>query len=159
MGCEGCISRRRFLELSTKSVLVMAIAGCSQQPLSSPLGTGPSSTNVPNNQSNIYTFGFTDFPALQSAGGSIHVTIQATSGSKDVYITRVDANTVDTVSTICTHAGCTINAYDPSTAEYLCPCHASVFAADGAVITGPAVNPLPSYSSALTATGVNVTVP
>ena len=167
MSCKKeCISRRKFLEsvgaiggaLALSSPLVAALTGCSQQGLSSPLGQGSSSVNVANNPDNIYTFDFTNYPALQNPGGSIQATIQATSGTKTVFITRVDANTVETVSTICTHAGCTLSAYNSSSEQYACPCHGSVFAADGAVVTGPAVTPLPSYASVLSGTGVQVTV-
>src|ERR1700745_3610943 len=114
MGCEKCLSRRRFLELSSKSLGALAIAGpvvsaisaCSQTPLESALGRGPSSVNISNSPNNTYTFDFTTFPQLQNPGGTVHATVQATSGTKDIFVTRVDETTVDSVSTICTHAGC-----------------------------------------------------
>ena len=114
--------------------------------------------NIANSPSGIYSFDFTDYPALQTPGGSIQATIQATSGTKSVFVTRVDENTVDTVSTVCTHAGCTLNSYDSSTEQYDCPCHGSVFAADGSVVTGPATTPLPSYAAVLTSSGIQVTI-
>ena len=130
MSCKKeCISRRKFLEsigavggaLALSSPLIAALTGCSQQPLSSPLGQGSSSVNVANSADNIYSFDFANFPALQNPGGSIQATIQATSGTKNVFITRVDANTVETVSIICTHAGCALNAYNSSSEQYACP--------------------------------------
>lgn len=161
-------SRRDFLELSSKSAsaiavlgplttLVAGVTGCGQEPLSSGAGPGQS-TVIPTSSNNLYTFNFSDYPVLQNVGGSIRVTIQATSGAKDVFITRVDSGTADTVSTICTHQGCTLNSYNASTQQYLCPCHGSVFSASGAVIVGPAVVPLPSYPTILTNSGVQVTV-
>jgi len=87
------------------------------------------------------------------------VTVAAVSGTKSLYVTRVSTTVADTVSTICTHAGCTNDSYNASSQSYYCPCHGSVFSASGAVITGPAVTPLPSYPSTLTSTGVQVTIP
>lgn len=40
-------------------------------------------------------------------------------------------------SAICTHLGCTV-AHFQSDQKFHCPCHGSVFAADGSVIHGPA---------------------
>ncbi len=43
----------------------------------------------------------------------------------------------------CTHLGCTV-ALDRAAGELVCPCHGSRFALDGAVVAGPAENPLRS---------------
>lgn len=39
-------------------------------------------TDVPNSASNNYTFSFTQFPDLQTVGGSVRVKVAATSGTK-----------------------------------------------------------------------------
>jgi len=44
----------------------------------------------------------------------------------------------------CTHLGCAYH-WDDSRAEFLCPCHTSIFAIDGAVVSGPAPRPLDRY--------------
>ena len=41
------------------------------------------------------------------------------------------------LSAVCPHEGCEV-AWDKSTNRFLCPCHESYFAADGARLTGPA---------------------
>jgi menaquinol-cytochrome c reductase iron-sulfur subunit len=46
----------------------------------------------------------------------------------------------------CTHLGCAYH-WDEAKSEFLCPCHNSVFSADGAVVSGPAPRPLDRYET------------
>ena len=48
------------------------------------------------------------------------------------------------VSAICTHLGCLVK-WESAKREFFCPCHAAVFDQNGAVVSGPAPAPLPSY--------------
>lgn len=41
------------------------------------------------------------------------------------------------ISSVCTHLGC-IAGRDGESGDFLCPCHGSVFQADGKVVAGPA---------------------
>jgi cytochrome b6-f complex iron-sulfur subunit len=45
------------------------------------------------------------------------------------------------ISSICTHLGCVADRV-PDSGAFKCPCHGSVFAADGAIVQGPAPKPL-----------------
>jgi menaquinol-cytochrome c reductase iron-sulfur subunit len=44
----------------------------------------------------------------------------------------------------CTHLGCAYH-WDTDKSEFLCPCHGSVFALDGSVVSGPAPRPLDRF--------------
>jgi Rieske Fe-S protein len=164
MSCARDCERRKFLKTGIQSVCALALApslsailgACNQAPLSNV--TSPTAS-IPTSANNIYTFSFAEYSQLQNPGGSIQVTINAASGAKDVFVTRVTANTAETVSAICTHAGCVLDAYNSTTDQYDCPCHGSIFAADGSVVQGPAVTPLASYSTTVSGTAIEVTVP
>jgi menaquinol-cytochrome c reductase iron-sulfur subunit len=46
----------------------------------------------------------------------------------------------------CTHLGCAYH-WDDNRSKFLCPCHNSIFAIDGAVVSGPAPRPLDRYDT------------
>ncbi|MBM3818533.1 MAG: Rieske 2Fe-2S domain-containing protein [Acidimicrobiia bacterium] len=50
-----------------------------------------------------------------------------------------DAQGTYAISIVCTHLGCIVK---PTPDGFECPCHGSVFARDGAVVRGPAPQPL-----------------
>ena len=51
------------------------------------------------------------------------------------FIRKV-GDTLDARSAVCPHLGCAVG-FDPKANNYLCPCHDSRFAIDGAKLTGP----------------------
>ena len=59
-------------------------------------------------------------------------------------ITQPEEGSFKAFSSACTHQGCTLNAQKDR--EIVCPCHSSKFDLnDGAVLGGPAEDPLPEY--------------
>jgi ubiquinol-cytochrome c reductase iron-sulfur subunit len=58
-------------------------------------------------------------------------------------------------SKVCTHAGCPVGLYQPSSHELFCPCHQSAFnVLDAAAPTaGPATRPLPQLPLAVDENG------
>jgi menaquinol-cytochrome c reductase iron-sulfur subunit len=46
----------------------------------------------------------------------------------------------------CTHLGCAYH-WEETKSQFLCPCHASLFAVDGKVVSGPAPRPLDRYQT------------
>ena len=156
------LTRREFIETGVQSVATIALgttalcmfAACGK---SSGTASTPSAT-LSNSANNIYTLSFSQFSSLQNAGGSVHVAISATSGSKDLYVTRVSNISAIAVSTVCTHQSCTLNTYDSNLQQYACPCHGSVFNATGGVVNGPASTALQAYTGTINSTGIQFTV-
>ncbi|MDW6023621.1 FAD-dependent oxidoreductase [Mesorhizobium sp. BAC0120] len=67
------------------------------------------------------------------------------SGEKKIAAWRDETGELHTVSATCTHKGCTVS-WNNADRTWDCPCHGSIFAADGSVIHGPARKALPPAS-------------
>ena len=61
-----------------------------------------------------------------------------------VWVRRSASDTFIVFAINCTHLGCPVN-WLPDAKLFLCPCHGSVFYADGTVAGGPAPRPLFKY--------------
>jgi glycine/D-amino acid oxidase-like deaminating enzyme/nitrite reductase/ring-hydroxylating ferredoxin subunit len=61
---------------------------------------------------------------------------------KRCAVYRDNSATLHVVSAACTHLGCTV-AFNDAEQTWDCPCHGSRFDPDGAVLHGPATQPLP----------------
>ena len=75
----------------------------------------------------------------------------------NVYLPTAGAT--EAISLTCTHQGCTVKRQ--ADGQFLCPCHGSLFAADGKVLSGPAKQDLPRLqvvqrkSEAIQLVGIN----
>jgi glycine/D-amino acid oxidase-like deaminating enzyme/nitrite reductase/ring-hydroxylating ferredoxin subunit len=58
---------------------------------------------------------------------------------------RDHANCLHAVSATCTHMGCRVE-WNAVEQQWDCPCHGSIFAPDGSVVSGPALTPLAAVS-------------
>ena len=52
-------------------------------------------------------------------------------------VTNPEIEAVTVFSPVCTHLGCQV-FWDNSARHFVCPCHGSIFSADGKVVSGPA---------------------
>jgi glycine/D-amino acid oxidase-like deaminating enzyme/nitrite reductase/ring-hydroxylating ferredoxin subunit len=69
-------------------------------------------------------------------------------GEEKIAVWRDDAGALHTLSASCTHKGCTVT-WNNADRTWDCPCHGSIFAADGSVIHGPARKSLPDIGQDL----------
>ena len=60
---------------------------------------------------------------------------------QSVWVIRHSETELSVYSPVCTHLGCYF-AWNQTAERFECPCHASVFSADGKVLGGPAPRPL-----------------
>jgi Rieske Fe-S protein len=82
-------------------------------------------------------------PKLEAVGGYVYVRL----GVGRLIVARIDDTpTFIALSSVCTHAGCTVT-YKTAQAEVYCACHASHFAIDGTVTGGPAKRALAEYEA------------
>jgi glycine/D-amino acid oxidase-like deaminating enzyme/nitrite reductase/ring-hydroxylating ferredoxin subunit len=63
-------------------------------------------------------------------------------GDRKLAVRRDAAGKLYVLSAACTHKGCTVT-WNNADGTWDCPCHGSIFAADGSVVHGPARKPLP----------------
>ncbi|MFI5351032.1 MAG: ubiquinol-cytochrome c reductase iron-sulfur subunit [Elusimicrobiota bacterium] len=62
------------------------------------------------------------------------------------WVTTKDGSEFTVFDPRCTHLGCPYR-WDQSKEQFLCPCHAAVFDAGGAVVSGPPPRPLDRYGA------------
>ena len=66
------------------------------------------------------------------------------------WISTQDGSSFTVFDPRCTHLGCPYR-WDQEKKQFLCPCHAAVFAADGSVVSGPPPRPLDQYAAKVSA--------
>lgn len=69
-----------------------------------------------------------------------------------IYVFRDRDKGFAAASAVCTHLGCTVKFFETDR-HFHCPCHGSVFAADGTVAHGPAPKPLQWFEVTLARDG------
>jgi menaquinol-cytochrome c reductase iron-sulfur subunit len=62
------------------------------------------------------------------------------------WVVKHADNSITAFGPQCTHLGCAYH-WDDRKSEFLCPCHNSLFAIDGKVVSGPAPRPLDRYQT------------
>ena len=69
-----------------------------------------------------------------------------TSENESAWVVKLSDQQTVAFGPQCTHLGCAYH-WDETKSEFICPCHNSVFALNGAVISGPAPRPLDRYDT------------
>ncbi len=165
-GCLSCVDalkrgqpeasswgRRNFLKSAARAVLLVEASGLPWTELFSPAARAADPVG-------IVRVALSDFPALASVSGSVHLIVAAPTPLYPVILTRTDANTFAAVSSQCTHSGCVVNTFSETDGSMLCTCHGSRFTAQGVVLTGPAGFDLTGYTARLvSASVVEVEIP
>lgn len=75
--------------------------------------------------------------------GNLFALINTTNLPAPIYLRSVGVDTFIALLTLCTHKGCTVDAYYD---RLSCPCHGSEYSYSGDVISSPAVNALTKFN-------------
>ena len=127
------VDRRGVLSAGCLVALTAAVAGCGARDE----GTAAAPGTVIGSTA--------DVPV---AGGAVL-------GEHRVVVTQPVAGTFRAFSAVCTHQGCTLD--EVAEGVISCPCHGSRFdIADGAVVRGPADQPLSSVGIAVDGTAITL---
>ena len=130
MSCDDCINRRNFLAKSALAAAALVVAeGCGDGQIgpSVPNRTTGGDPNIPINGPVVVKI--SDHPGLATVGTVVDI------GGERALV-RTGTTTFRGLSRICTHEQCDT---DVRNNRFECPCHGSIFAADGSVIRGPNV--------------------
>ena len=65
---------------------------------------------------------------------------------KTAWVVKEADNSIVAFGPQCTHLGCAYH-WDDGVKQFACPCHSSLFALDGKVLSGPAPRPLDRYAT------------
>lgn len=136
MKSDFCLSRRRLLE-GCAATLGVALVGCGSKD-----AAWAKTQAVPQGQG----FVIKDAIQVEQLENAQALPFEFPDNVAGLLY-RTKAGQLGAVNAVCTHAGCIVNwnGTDPK-AAFVCPCHGSQFAQDGAVLQGPAEKPLAHYA-------------
>lgn len=112
-----------------------------------------------------------NIPTIQGsvANGVVTVNIDANSPLSSVgsaalvqysggllLVARTGQSSFTALTSVCTHAGCTVNEY--ANQIYTCLCHGSQYNIDGQVVRGPATNPLRVYQTQFSSNALTISL-
>lgn len=86
--------------------------------------------------------------ALNARLTMVDGTAVISASGESILLVRSSPTSVLAISNICTHAGCVVG-YDRTNRVLNCPCHGSQFSLTGAVLRGPALQPLQRFTTQL----------
>jgi len=143
------MQRRVFLRV----IAAATVAACGTSPSSQM--SGPDAGEPPSDGeascTNCLDLDDPSNAALTHVGGSRVVRVN----NANLLVARTSETDFIAVSSICTHAGCTVRF---ATTQINCPCHGSQFSLDGSVLRGPATRPLAKHTATYDATTNVVTL-
>ena len=139
--------RREFLKKSGAMAVMSAFGvgfftSCSNDDSPGRTGTPPVASTGITVSGSVITVNLDIATGLATPGGWALVS------SADVLIVNLGNNNFSALTAICTHRSCN-NSWSFSDNVFRCSCHGSRFTATGAVVNGPANQPLRSFPTEL----------
>ncbi|MDJ0653845.1 MAG: Rieske 2Fe-2S domain-containing protein [Xanthomonadales bacterium] len=153
------IDRRDFIKKGAAGVAVTSACLCGVNGCAT--YTGISNTPAANPDSitfdgSVLTVNLSSEPALRQVGGAVKV--RNSDLPDELIIARVEENRFVIASLLCTHRGVELE-YDRENTRFKCPSlGSSVFALDGANVSGMARKPLRTYEAVLESNSLTIRV-
>ncbi len=139
------MDRRTFLNWvglgAVATSLPIALAACDSDTDLQTNETSPTETS-PTAATESTAGGFVAVGSVADLEGGGTITDGKFAGGSGKLIVFKDGDNVVALDAKCNHAGCAVN-WEGS--ELICPCHDSKFAADGALVSGPATEGLSPF--------------
>ncbi len=90
-----------------------------------------------------------EFAALQTVGETVPVDVETSADPAPVLLIRNAEDSVIALERICPHTLCDMTApigvWDQPAQQLICICHTSIFATDGALVSGPSPRGVAAY--------------
>lgn len=146
--------RREFLKKSGSFAAmslfgVAFFTGCSSDDTEPDTNNPPASGDGITTTANAITVNLTLATSLAASGGWVLVT------ASKVLIVNMGGNTYNALTSICTHQQCDKD-WTFANNVFTCTCHNSRFDRNGAVVNGPATQPLRTYPTSVSGTTLTV---
>jgi cytochrome b6-f complex iron-sulfur subunit len=126
VSCSECFNRRQFLTRSALAAAALVVVdACGDGQIGPPTHSGSGDPDVPSG--GPFTITIAQFAGLATVGTVVDIGHQRA-------VVRTGDSTFIALSEICTHEQCDTAVTNN---RFECPCHGSIFAADGSVIRGP----------------------
>jgi len=129
------LPRREFIAKTACSCVALALAACGSDSDPNPSG----GNNNPGTGSGTLPF---TLDLTQAANASLNTVGGFVTRGKVIVMNL--SSGFQALSLVCTHEGCT-TAYSGANSKFVCPCHGSEFSDAGAVLKGPAADPLARF--------------
>lgn len=148
------MQRREFIQWfgvgCLASYFPVALAACSDN---QPVATSPGVPATPRSD------GFVAVGNVSELDGGTGQIVNKNAAKNPVLVVRDpnDGKNLLAVDPTCPHKQCLV-VWQGDIKSFVCPCHSSKFAADGAVTNGPATEPLAKYEAKIEGNSVLVKV-
>jgi cytochrome b6-f complex iron-sulfur subunit len=140
----SAIDRRRFIAACASGACALAASSTA----CASLATRPVTA-----VNGVIALQFSEYPELTRPHGAARI---LPDGARDPLLVLARPDGQHTVlSTVCTHRGCAVEARGE---QLVCPCHGSTYDRNGAVLRGPAEQPLRKYRTRPVPGGVEIVV-
>lgn len=136
------LDRRRFIAVCASGACALAVSSTACASLA---------TRPVTSLNGVIALKFSEYPELARADGAARI---LPDGARDplLVLVRPDGQ-LTALSTVCTHRGCAVESRGD---QLVCPCHGSTYDRGGAVLRGPAEQPLRKYQTRAVPGGVEI---